>query len=123
MKHLPTTNVNNDDMYDTHQSVFENKDLEKRVGDSKAKGKAQLNFNDAVDEDNLYAEPLVSNQVKSRQIQSRDASQNDEYLYHCLEENEAKNRGIQDQQITPTTVGDTFQQLQASETVEMAPNV
>ena len=61
--------------------------------------------------------------MKSRQIQSRDACQNDEYLYHCLEQNEAKNRGIQDRPITPTAVGDTFQQLQASETVKMTPNV
>ena len=111
-----------DDMYDTHQSVFEKEDLEKRAKDSKAEGKDQLHSDEKVDEDHLYAEPLVSNQMQ-RQIQSRDARQDDEHLYHCLEENEAKNRGIQNQPITPTTVSDTFQQLQASEIVKMTPNV
>ena len=106
----------------THQPVFEKEDLEKRVGDSKAEGKYQLHSDENVDEDNLYAEPLVSNQVQ-RQIQSRDASQDDEHLYHSLEENEAKNKDILNQPITPTAVGDTFQQLPASETVKTTPNV
>ena len=34
------------------------------MGDSKAKGKDQLHFNDAVDEDTLYAEPLISIPIK-----------------------------------------------------------